>query len=60
MTLEKAIEIVTINALEPGSLLPPDYLTALKLLIEAAKRLRALRIAGVSYPWPLLPGETTD
>ncbi|MBA7570671.1 hypothetical protein ES708_12424 [subsurface metagenome] len=60
MKASKAVEILELNALEQGSYLPPDYITALKLGIEALKRVQThRRDHHSSYP-TLLPGEDPE
>jgi len=60
MTLEKAIEILTINAHEPNSYLPPDYIDALKLGIEALLARREHRDHDPNHTYSPLPGETKN
>ena len=58
MTLTKAVKIVT-QATQPTGLgVSPDFLEALKLLIEAGKRIQAYRSWGSEPSGELLPGET--
>jgi len=60
MDLPKAIEILTINALEEGTFLPPDYIEALKLGIEALRRIKECRLADHMIAEDWLPGETKE
>ncbi|MBA7692022.1 hypothetical protein ES703_100580 [subsurface metagenome] len=60
MTLEKAIEILDDRLTQGIAAEGDDFLNALKLGIGSLKRLWELRRVGVSHPWPLLPGETTQ
>ena len=57
MKITKAIEILELNALEQGSYLPPDYITALKLGIEALKRCKYISEHTARWAQVLLPGE---
>lgn len=60
MKLSKAREILKLNVKKAGPKMPPDTLEALKLGIEALKRLQTMRVwrsAGTSDP---LPGETQE
>lgn len=60
MTLDKAIEILLdLDTTLPQSD-PEDRRDAVKLGIEALKRLQTLRRTAVSIAFYLLPGETKD
>ena len=58
MTLEKAIEILTdiLRCVKPGD--PPDEHDAIKLGIEALKRLQEHRTSHIDIGLRALPGET--
>lgn len=60
MKLDRAIEILTTNALEPGSLLPSGYIVAVMIGVQAMKVLRHGRLSGAHHDPDLLPGETKD
>lgn len=60
MKLTEAIEILTVNALEPGSYLPPDYIDAVKLGIEALKRQKDWKARVSAHVYEPLPGETEE
>jgi len=60
MTIEKAIEIGELNIKEAGKKMPPDTLDALKLLVEAGKRLQVLRKDFALLPTVSLPSETPE
>jgi len=60
MTLEKAIEILELNLKEAGDKIPPDCRKALKLGIEAMKRVNNPLLYNLINPRVLLPGETED
>jgi len=60
MKLTKSIEIVQLNINIAGPKMPPDCLDALKLNLEAAKRLQEYRRQGLVNSDRLLPGETDE
>jgi len=60
MTLVKAIDIGELNIMEAGKQMPPEALNALKLLVEAGKRLRRQRHGSPEPTYYLLPGETKE
>jgi len=60
MKLTKSIEIIELNIREAGPKMPPDCLDALKLNLEAAKRIQAHRRSSLTDPHILLPGETPE
>lgn len=60
MKLEKAIEIVTLTTSITPKVHPPDEHDAIKLLIEAGKRIIALRPVLTDPRSTHLPGETDD
>lgn len=60
LTLDKAIEILSNPAYDRYKTVNPDFPDAIKLLIEAAKRFKALReVIRVPYTDPL-PGEDPE
>lgn len=60
MKLDKAIEILSASANKGVTTFNQDYKDAQKLLIEAGKKLIALR-TGTAYTYgDLLPGETKE
>lgn len=60
MNLVKAIQIGALNIREAGKHMPPDTLTALKLLVEAADLIIRCRKAPFPVHSELLPGETKE
>lgn len=60
MTLDKAIEILTISLNFTGKDLNPNLKTAMELGIEALKQVKWLHESQVLYENDLLPGETKD
>ena len=60
MKIDEAIEILELNALEEGSYLPPRYITALKIGIEALKECIKARYGDPALDGELLPGETDE
>lgn len=60
MKLEKAIEIVSQETKTYKLLRNPDLTDALKLLIEAGKRIKLGRKGVQRFAHTLLPGETRD
>ncbi|GAH98450.1 unnamed protein product, partial [marine sediment metagenome] len=56
MKIETAIEILSINAHEEGTYLPPAYILALKLGIEALRRVGDMRISPCTTPDEILQG----
>jgi len=60
MKIDKAIEIVTDLTYYSYTGNPQDELDALKLLIEAGKRLNELRTPSSGDPHLPLPGETKE
>lgn len=60
MKLIKAKEILELNIKLAGKKMPPDTLEALKLSIEAIKRVKACRPVDCYAPEILLPGETVE
>jgi len=60
MKLKKAIEILTINNDHNPNFTDADRRDALKLGIEAMKRLRTYRERKYYYARTLLPGETEE
>lgn len=59
MTLEKALEILELNAKEARKSMPSDTLHALMLGIEALRVVKASRYQSASHQIPRLPGEST-
>lgn len=60
MKIEKAIEILELNIKEAGKQMPPDCKNAVKLGIEAGKRVILYRKGMYAGLGDLLPGETDD
>ncbi len=60
MKLDKAIEILELNANEAGKQMPQDTLEAVLLLIEAGKECERARNGNPMLDGELLPGETED
>ena len=60
MTIEKAIEILTYSSEHNTMLITGDEKDALRLGIEAMKRLNECRLADYMIREDLLPGETKD
>ncbi|MBA7531605.1 hypothetical protein ES705_23818 [subsurface metagenome] len=60
ITIKKAIAVLTdiLDYVKPGD--PPEEHYAIKLGIEALKRLGEYRIDNPETAWQLLPGETED
>lgn len=60
MKLEKAIEILE-DYVKPTGFIPhKDFSDAIKLLIEAGKRIHVLRLISTNEANHLLPGETEE
>lgn len=57
MELEKAIEILELNIKSVGTKMPTDTLQAVKLLVEAGKRVKAHRASSLTDAHILLLGE---
>ena len=60
MKLEKAIEITNFHIAEHTIHQSRDITDALKLGIEALKRVEEARVKGTIWNYSLLPGETRD
>lgn len=60
MKLTKAREIVVLNLKEANASMPPDVHDALKLHVEAVKRIEEARADGDLFAIPLLKGETNE
>lgn len=60
MTIDKAIEILELGVKISRHVMAPDIMSALKLGIEALKRLKLLREGGSGGYDSLLPGETYE
>ncbi|MBA7615158.1 hypothetical protein ES703_22435 [subsurface metagenome] len=60
MKLSEAIEIGQLNVQKVGKRMPPDTLDALKVLIEAGKRIKDRRQSKLPGYVRLLPGETPE
>ena len=60
MNLDKAIEILDLNIRQRAPTMPHDVLDALKLGIEALKRVNFHRTSSLASPHILLPGETEE
>lgn len=60
MKLTKSIEIIELNINIAGPKMPADCLDALKVNLEAAKRIQDGRAKGYDYFGHLLPGETDE
>lgn len=58
MELEKAIEILQFNLVVPSEPQDSDFLAAIKLGVEALKRIKHTRDANITMNWRSLPGET--
>ena len=59
LTLAKAIEILQTQEKTSPSFHSPDFWDAVKLTIEASKRLRLMRTYPIPMSQPRLPGEDT-
>lgn len=57
MTPLKAIEILELNIREARKKMPPDVLDALKLHVQAMRRLLTMRSHGINQAILPLPGE---
>ena len=60
MTLQKAIEILTIQSSSFAARNNPNHFNALKLGIEALKRVEAYKKAHVGLHYEPMPGETEE
>ncbi|GAH78575.1 unnamed protein product [marine sediment metagenome] len=60
MRIDKAVELVTQHQKGTDSIYLPDLPDAIRLLIEAGKRLEYCRSGGFEERYDLLPGETEE
>ena len=60
MTLDEAIEILAEDIKEDKYFLPIEFIEAVKLSIEALRRIRDFRPTKYPVPKMLLPGETKE
>ena len=60
MNIDKAIEILTFFSTDPDAFYFPNLTEAIKLGIEALKRIQSARLQWTDSPLHLLPGETEE